>query len=191
MCSCKTEVETVHHFLFYCPLWIRFRSSIRDIGYKHNRWGDTSFFVGGWSGPSKDGEEQAWKPNKEAVWTTINYAISTGRLDNRQDGAAEERTQRSDESGGGQSQTPTKKIRHYLHSPYYVPHPTLTLHIYRQSRRYIGSWQPETHPRILMCHSQRKGSWGFYFFLFFFSQGSHFFLSTTLLKETSESEQLE
>ena len=101
MCSCKTGVETVHHFLFYCPLWVRFRSSIRDIGYKHNRWGDTSFFVGGWSGPSKDGEEQAWKPNKEAVWTTINYAISTGRLDNRQDGAEEEGTQRSDESGGG------------------------------------------------------------------------------------------
>ena len=49
----------------------------------------------------KDGEEQAWKPNKEAVWTTINYAISTGRLDNRQDGAGEEGTQRSDESGGG------------------------------------------------------------------------------------------
>ena len=50
MCSCKTGAATVHHLLFYCPLW------------------------------------EAWKPNKEAVWTTINYAISTGRLDSRQDG---------------------------------------------------------------------------------------------------------
>lgn len=101
MCSCKTGAETVHHFLFYCPLWIKFRSSIRDIGYKHNRWGDTSFFVGGWSGPSKDGEEQAWRPNKEAVWSTINYAMSTGRLKNRQEGGDEKESQRPDESRAG------------------------------------------------------------------------------------------
>ena len=65
-------VETVHHFLFYCPLWVRFRASITDLGYRHNRWGDTSFFVGGWSGASKDGEEKIWKPNMEAVWATLN-----------------------------------------------------------------------------------------------------------------------
>ena len=100
-CVTDSQMSHVEHVLSYWPLWVRFRSSIRDISYKHNRWGDTSFLVGGWSGPSKDGEEQAWKPNKEAVWTTINYAISTGRLDNRQDGAEEEGTQRSDESGGG------------------------------------------------------------------------------------------
>lgn len=47
MCSCNTGVETIHHFLFYCRLWVEFRLGIRDLGYKHNRWGDTSFFVGG------------------------------------------------------------------------------------------------------------------------------------------------
>ena len=68
-----------------------------------------SFFVGGWSGPSKDEEEQAWKPNKEAVWTTINYVISTGHLDNRQDIAEEEGTQRSNESGGGENSDANKE----------------------------------------------------------------------------------
>ena len=93
-------VETVHHFLFYCPLWVRFRASITDLGYRHNRWGDTSFFVGGWSGSSKDGEEKIWKPNMEAVWATINYAVSTGRLDNSQEEVEEEVTRRSDKSDG-------------------------------------------------------------------------------------------
>lgn len=32
MCACKTGAETAHHFLFYCPLWVLFRSSIKDIG---------------------------------------------------------------------------------------------------------------------------------------------------------------
>lgn len=45
------------------------------------------------------GEEQAWKPNKETVWITINYAISMGCLDNRQDRAKEEETEWSDKSG--------------------------------------------------------------------------------------------
>ena len=85
MCSCNTVAETVYHFLFYCPLWVRFRSDIRDLGYKHNRWGGHILFVGGWSGPSKDGEEKTWKPSVEAVWATNNYAISTGRLDNKRE----------------------------------------------------------------------------------------------------------
>ncbi len=59
-----------------------------------------SFFVGGWSGRSKYGEEKIWKPDREAVWATINYAVSTGRLDNRQE-EVEVVSQRSDESGGG------------------------------------------------------------------------------------------
>ncbi len=71
----------MHHFLFYCPLWVEFRSNIRTLGYSYNRWGDTSFFVGGWSGKSKDGEERTWKPNGEAVWATINYAPTQGPLD--------------------------------------------------------------------------------------------------------------
>ena len=85
ICLCGTGAETVHHFLFYCPLWVEFRSNIRTLGYRYNRWGDTSFFVGGWSGKSKDGEERTWKPNGEAVWATINYAVSTGRLESRKE----------------------------------------------------------------------------------------------------------
>lgn len=77
-------------------------TSIRDLGYKHNRWGDTLFSVGGWPGRSKDGEEKTWKPNGEAVWVDINYAISTGRLDNRKEELEGEATQRPDESDGSE-----------------------------------------------------------------------------------------
>ena len=53
------------------------------LGYKYNRWGDTTSSVGGWSGSAKDAEEKNWKPNLELLWATVNYAISKGRLDNR------------------------------------------------------------------------------------------------------------
>ncbi len=95
--------ETVHHFLFYCPLWVQFGAGIRDFGYKHNRWGNTSFFVGGWSGTNKDGEEKMWKPNTEAVWATIKYAVSTGRLDNKQEQTEGKASKRSDEFDGGEA----------------------------------------------------------------------------------------
>ena len=36
----------------------------------------------------------------EAVWATINYAVSTGRLDNSQEEVEEEVTRRSDKSDG-------------------------------------------------------------------------------------------
>ena len=100
MCSCNTGVETVHHFLFYCPLWVEFRRNIRDLGYRHNRWEDTSFFVSGWSEKSKDGEEKKWKPNGEAVWATINYAVNTGRLKSRKEEVEVGPTQRLEEPDG-------------------------------------------------------------------------------------------
>lgn len=98
MCSCNTGVLTVHHFLFTA----RCGTSVRDLGYKHNRWGDTLFSVGGWPGRSKDGEEKTWKPNGEAVWADINYAISTGRLDDRKEELEGEASQRPDESDGSE-----------------------------------------------------------------------------------------
>ena len=61
------------------------------------------FFVGGWSGPNKDGEEKMWKPNTEAVWATIKYAVSTGRLDNKQEQIEGEASKRSDEFDGGEA----------------------------------------------------------------------------------------
>lgn len=85
------------------PLWVEFRSSIRTLGYRHNRWGDTSFFVGGWSGTGKDGEEKAWKSNGEAVWATINFAISTGRLESRKEETEIRATQRQEESEASDS----------------------------------------------------------------------------------------
>ena len=102
MCSCNTGVETVHHFLFYCPLWVEFRHNIRNLSYRHNRWGDTSFCVGGWSRKSKDGEEKIWIPNGEAVWATINYAVNTGRLKSRREEVEEGPTQRPDEPDGSE-----------------------------------------------------------------------------------------
>ncbi len=161
----QTGVETVHHFLFYCPLWIRFRSNIRDISYKHNRWGNRSFLMRGWSSPSKDGEEQAWKPNKEQF--RLLLTMQSARVASIIDRMEQKEKERKGLTNpvGEESQTPTKKLKHYLHSSYYVPYPTLTLHIYRQSCRFIRSWQPETHPRILMCHMKRKDSRGFHFLL--------------------------
>lgn len=97
MCLCNTGVETVHHFLFYCPLWVEFRRNIRD-----NRWGDTSFLVGRWSGKSKDGEEKKWEPNGEAVWATINYAVNTGRLKSRKEEMEVGPTQRPDKPDGSE-----------------------------------------------------------------------------------------
>lgn len=47
----------------------------------------------------------------QAVWATIKYAVSTGRLENRQEAVEEEVAQRSDESdGGGASDTNDKVI---------------------------------------------------------------------------------
>ena len=43
--------------------------------------GEHIIFVCGWSRPFKDGEENNWKPNLEAVWATMNYTIRTSRLD--------------------------------------------------------------------------------------------------------------
>ena len=54
--------------------------------------------LAGWSGKSKDGEEKTWKPNGEAVWATINYAISTGRLERRKEEGEVGATLRPDES---------------------------------------------------------------------------------------------
>ena len=55
-CGCNTGVETVHHFLFCCPLWDRFRPQMKHLADSHNRWGDTSFLLGGWSEVGKNGE---------------------------------------------------------------------------------------------------------------------------------------
>ena len=79
-CECNTGRETVHHFLFCCPLWDKARRRMKQLADKHNRWGDTSFLLGGWSGPLKDGDFSKWKPDLAMVSATINFAATTGRL---------------------------------------------------------------------------------------------------------------
>ncbi len=144
--------------------------------------------MGGWSGPSKNGEEHAWKPNKEAVQTTINYAISTGGLDNKQDGAEEEGTQRSDESGGGAESDANEEAQAL---PTFIllrssPHlnPAHLSSISPMNRKLTTGNSPLDSDVSQPAERQQK-------ILFSFSQGSHFFSSTILLKVTSESEQLE
>ena len=44
--------------------------------------GDTSFLLGGWPGPRKDGGFGKLKPDLAMVAATINFAARTGRLDN-------------------------------------------------------------------------------------------------------------
>lgn len=47
------------------------------------RWGDTSYMLGGWSWIHKDGDLEKWRPAKEIITATINFAIATGRLEDR------------------------------------------------------------------------------------------------------------
>lgn len=83
-CLCGTAEETVQHFLFVCPRWKIERSNIlRHI--TTTRWGDTSFFLGGWSGQRLDGERGKWSPNLEAVKATIKFAKATTRLSPEED----------------------------------------------------------------------------------------------------------
>lgn len=37
MCLCKMKIEIIYYFLFYYPLWIKFRRSIKNLNYKYNK----------------------------------------------------------------------------------------------------------------------------------------------------------
>lgn len=82
--QCQRGVETVDHFLFRCALWSEHRREIR--GLAGPRWGDTSYLLGGWSGPVKDGLFERWKPNAEMITATIQFAINTTRLNDKRGG---------------------------------------------------------------------------------------------------------
>ena len=82
-CKCGRGEESVDHFLFRCPRWINFRGEIRRLA--GHRWGDTSYLLGGWSGEQKDGALAKWRPTNEMVTATINFAIATGRLEDRRE----------------------------------------------------------------------------------------------------------
>lgn len=79
-CGCNNGEETVHHFLFCCPLWDGCRTQMKQLADSHNRWRDTSFLLGGWSGVYKDGEFSKWKPNLATMSATIQFAADIGTL---------------------------------------------------------------------------------------------------------------
>ena len=67
-----------------------FRPHLKDIRREIRklagpRWGDTSYLLGGWSGPQKDGPFEKWKPNTEMINATIRFALSTTRLNDNRD----------------------------------------------------------------------------------------------------------
>ena len=82
-CTCvQKKRETVAHFLFDCPRWESQRGPLREF----DRFGDVSFFVGGYShvknvrGERVDGPKDQWTPNFAAVDAVIDFAKATGRL---------------------------------------------------------------------------------------------------------------
>ena len=93
-CRCGRGEESVDHFLFRCPRWSIFRGEIRRLAGR--RWGDTSYLLGGWSGEPKDGDAAKWKPANEMVTATINFAIATGRLEDKRKGRGESNDEQSE-----------------------------------------------------------------------------------------------
>jgi len=81
LCDCDCNlVETVQHFLFTCPRWVEQRRSMRIA--HGEAWGDLSTALGGKDRmrSAKEDDKEGWRPNRENVFATINFAIATGRL---------------------------------------------------------------------------------------------------------------
>ena len=79
------------HFLFRCPRWSNLRQEFKRLAA--HRWGDLSHALGGWSGERKDGPLDKWTPSTVMVSATINFAIATGRLEDRRDEQNEEESE--------------------------------------------------------------------------------------------------
>ena len=86
-CRCNRGSETVDHFLFRCPRWSNLRQEFKRLAA--NRWGDLSYALGGWSNERKDGHLYNWTPQTAMVSATINFAIATGRLEDRSNECSE------------------------------------------------------------------------------------------------------
>lgn len=83
---------------------------MKQLADDHNRWGDTSFLLGGWSGVSKDGELSKWKPNLAIVTATIKFIADTGRLNVKKD-TKEERQRESDSDDSDESEEEEEEYR--------------------------------------------------------------------------------
>ena len=82
ICECGTAKETVKHFLFTCSRWTYLRKNMHS--QTAERWADLLFFLGGRllqirnTGPL---DPLLWKPNIQAIKTSIRFAANTKRLD--------------------------------------------------------------------------------------------------------------
>ena len=95
-CRCNRGSETVDHFLFRCPRWSNLRQEFKRLAA--NRWGDLSYALGGWSNERKDGHLDKWTPQTAMVSATINFAIATGRLEDRSNECSEEESEEEEDS---------------------------------------------------------------------------------------------
>jgi len=84
-CTCGTVVESIQHFLFYCPKWRSERNKLREA--MADRWGDLAYALGGWSGRRDrrtgkfvDGKQERWKPNVKVLKAMIQYVKDTKRF---------------------------------------------------------------------------------------------------------------
>jgi len=82
LCDCDCNlVETVQHFLFTCPRWVEQRRSMRIA--HGEAWGDLSTALRGKDRrrlAREEDDKEEWRPNRENVLATINFAIARGRL---------------------------------------------------------------------------------------------------------------
>jgi ribonuclease HI len=74
-CVCGQTRETVEHFLLYCKEWEAQREQLYQQLKKRNN--TLSYLLGGKSLQ----DDKDWKPDMEAIHTTIKFVLATGRLD--------------------------------------------------------------------------------------------------------------
>lgn len=86
-CRCNRGSETVDHFLFRCPRWSKLCQDFKRLAA--NRWDDLYYALGGWSNKKKDGQLDLWTPQTTMLSATINFAIATGRLEDRSNECSE------------------------------------------------------------------------------------------------------
>lgn len=75
---------------------------MKHLADSYNRWGDTSFLLGGWSGVVKDGELSKWKPNLPMVSASFKFAENSGRLNVKRD--EDQRQEESESEDGNESE---------------------------------------------------------------------------------------
>ena len=84
-CTCGAKVESIQHFLFYCPRWKDKRSNLQKT--MADRWGDLAYALGGWSGRKDrrtgkfvDGPCERWEPSRKVLKAVIQYVRDTKRF---------------------------------------------------------------------------------------------------------------